>query len=354
MAVLGSGALTMADWATRVNQSDRYKIAMIIEMLSQTNEIMIDMLVIEGNLPTGHKSTIRTGLPTATWRLLNYGIVPTKSTTAAVTDTCGNLESESQLDVDLAALNGGTADFRLSESRAFIEGMTQQMASTMIYGNTAVNPDRFTGLSPRYNTVNTATALSAANVIDAGGTGSDNTSVWIVTWGSDTTVGITPAGKPTGLQHNDMGKQRVQDVSQTFATGAYYWAWVDHYKWELGLAVRDWRYNVRIANIDVSDLSTVNAANIINALVRGLNRLPTTSGTPAATTTSDAPSIQGAMGRTVIYCNRTVRTYLELQAMNKTNVLLALSEFNGKAITTFRGIPIRSVDAILNTEARVV
>src|SRR5213075_1180273 len=94
----------------------------------------------------------------------------------------------------------------------------------------------------------------------------------IVTWGSDTTVGITPAGKPTGLQHNDMGKQRVQDVSQTFATGAYYWAWVDHYKWELGLAVRDWRYNVRIANIDVSDLSTVNAANIINALVRGLNR----------------------------------------------------------------------------------
>jgi hypothetical protein len=191
-------------------------------------------------------------------------------------------------------------------------------------------------------------------VIDAGGTGSDNTSIWIVTWGSDTTCGITPSGKPTGLQHNDMGKQRVQDVSQTFATGAYYWAWVDHYKWELGLAVRDWRYNVRIANIDVSDLSTVNAANIINAIVRGLNRLPTTSGGPTSTTTSDAPSIQGAMGRTVIYCNRTVKTYLELQAMNKTNVLLSLGEYNGKPITTFRGIPVRTVDAILNNETRVV
>ena len=60
------------------------------------------------------------------------------------------------------------------------------------------------------------------------------------------------------------------------------------------------------------------------------------------------------MGRTVIYCNRTVKTYLELQAMNKTNVLLSLGEFNGKPVTTFRGIPIRTVDALLNTESRVV
>ena len=354
MAVLGTGALTMADWASRVNAADRYKIAMIIEMLSQTNEILTDMLVIEGNLPTGHKSTVRTGLPTATWRLLNYGIVPTKSTTAAVTDACGNLEAESQLDVDIAALNGGTADFRMSESRAFIEGMTQQMATTLIYGNTSVNPERFTGLTPRYNTINTALAQSANNVIDAGGTGSNNTSIWIVTWGADTTVGITPAGKPTGLQHNDMGKQRVQDVSQTFATGAYYWAWVDHYKWELGLAVRDWRYNCRICNIDVNNLATVNAANIINALVRGLRRLPTTASNTSHVQTSDAPSIQGAHGRTVIYCNRTVASYLDLQAMNKTNVLLNMTEFNGKPVTAFRGIPVRCVDAILNTESRVV
>jgi hypothetical protein len=38
--------------------------------------------------------------------------------------------------------------------------MTQQMATTLIYGNTPVNPERFTGLAPRYNTVNVATALS--------------------------------------------------------------------------------------------------------------------------------------------------------------------------------------------------
>jgi hypothetical protein len=352
MATLAAGVLTYADWAKRVYND--YKIGYIVEILSQTNEILQDMLVGEGNLPTGDKTVIRTGLPTATWRLLNTGIAPTKSTTAPITFTCGNLEAESQLDVDVAKLNGDTADFRLSEARAFIQGMNQQMAAALMYGNQTTNPERFTGLSPLYSTVSTSTAQTAYNVIDAGGTGSDNTSIWFVTWGQDTTKGIFPKGSMAGLQHQDMGKWRVQDVGQTFATGAYYWAWVDHFKWELGLAVKDWRYNVRICNIDVSDLATVNAANIINALVRAANRLPTTMTGLTAVQTSDAPTIQGAMGKTVIYVNRTVRTYLELQAMNKVNVLLQLVEWEGSTVLKFRGVPIRTVDAILNTESRVV
>ena len=349
MAVL-SGAVTYADWARRYEDG---KIAKIIEMLSQTNQILLDMLVVEGNGITGHKTTVRTGLPQGTWRLLNYGIVPTKSTTAQIVDAPGNLEAESQLDVDIAKLNGNSAEFRLSESRAFLEGMSQQMAQTLIYGNTNVNPERFTGLAPRYNTVTTASAQTANNVIDMGGTGSDNTSIWIVTWSEQTTHGFFPKGSRAGLDHQDKGQHRVQDTSQAFATGAYFWAWIDHYKWELGLSVRDWRYNVRLANIDVSDLATVNAANLINGLVRGLNKLPTTAPGVTSVQSSDAPSIQGSMGRTVIYANRTIGTYLELQAMNKTNVLLQLKEFNGMTVPTFRGVPIRVVDAILNTEARV-
>src|SRR6266446_3907404 len=151
MAILGSTALTYADWAKRLE--DDYKIATIVELLSQTNEILLDMLVVEGNLPTGHKTTVRTGLPTATWRLLNYGVPNAKSTTAQIIDTCGNLETYSVIDKDIADLNGNTADFRLSEVRAFLEGMSQQVAATLIYGNQAVNPERFTGFAPRYSTV---------------------------------------------------------------------------------------------------------------------------------------------------------------------------------------------------------
>lgn len=346
MAVLGTTALTYADWAKRVDDGGR--IATIVELLSQTNEILMDMLVLEGNLPTGHKTTVRTGLPTATWRLLNYGVPNGKSTTAQIVDTVGNLETYAVVDKDIADLNDNTAEFRFSEVQAFLEGMSQQVAATLIYGNTAVNPERFMGLSPRYNTVTSATAQTAVNVIDAGGTGSDNTSIWIVTWGPNTVHGIFPKGKITGLRHRNMGEWPVTD-----ANGNTYQAYRDHFKWELGLTVRDWRYVVRIANIDVSELSTVNAANLINALVRGLYRLPTAPTSASPFQSSDAPSINGAMGRTVIYANRTVRTFLDLQAMNKTNVLLQMGEYSGRSWTTFRGIPVRTVDAILNNESRL-
>lgn len=346
MATIGSTALTYADWAKRVNDDGR--VAMIIELLSQTNEILDDMLVVEGNLPTGHKTTVRTGLPQATWRLLNQGVPNAKSTSAQITDTCGNLETYSVIDKDIADLNGNTAEFRLSEVKAFLEGMSQQVASTLIYGNQAANPERFTGLAPRYSSTSTATSQTAANVLSGGGSASTNTSIWIVCWGSNTLHGTFPKGKITGLQHKDMGEWPVTDSSSNT-----YQAYRDHFKWEIGLVSRDWRYTARIPNIDVSLLTGVSAANLINLLVRALYRLPTQPVSAGSIQSSDAPSIRGEMGRTVIYCNRVIRTYLDLQAMNKANVLLRLDEFDGKVVTTFRGVPVKTVDAILNTEATV-
>lgn len=346
MATLSNTALTLADWAARID--DNYRIATIIELLSQTNEILDDMIVLEGNQATGHKTTVRTGLPQATWRLLNQGVAGGKSTTAQIVDTVGNLETYSIIDKDVADLNGNTAEFRMSEVRAFLEGMSQQVASTLIYGNQSVNPERFTGLAPRYSTVTAASAATAANVLDAGGVGSTNTSIWVTTWGSDTMHGIFPKGKITGLQHRDMGEWPVTDAS-----GNRYQAYMDHFKWEIGLSLRDWRYAARIANIDVTQLTGVAAANLINLLVRALYRLPTAPAMATAIQTSDSPSVRANMGRVVIYCNRVIRTYLDLQAMNKTNVLLQLQEWNGKVVTTFRGIPVRTCDAILNNEARV-
>lgn len=346
MAAIGSIALTYADWAKRID--DGYKVANIIELLSQTNEILDDMMVVEGNLPTGHKTTVRTGLPQATWRLLNSGVPNAKSTTAQIVDTCGNLETYSVIDKDIADLNGNTAEFRLSEVRAFLEGMSQQIAATLIYGNQHTNPERFTGLAPRYSTLTTASSQTANNVLNGGGTASTNTSIWITTWGSDTLHATFPKGKITGLQHKDMGEWPVSD-----SNGNTYQAYRDHFKWEIGLVLRDWRYVARIANIDVTQLTGVSAANLINLIVRALYRLPTAPAGVTAIQTSDTPEVRANMGRVVGYCNRVIRTYLDLQAMNKTNVLLKLEEYNGKVVTTFRGIPMRTCDAILNTEAQV-
>lgn len=345
MAVIGGTALTLADWAKRLD--DRGKIAGIVELLSQTNEVIDDALFVEANSFTGHRTTVRTGLPQGTWRLLNYGVQPTKSTTAQITATCGNLEAYSEVDKDLADLANNKEQLRMSEAVAFMEGMNQQVAQMVFYGNEATNPERFTGLSPRYNTVNTATAQTANNVLDAGGTGSNNTSIWIVSWGENTVHGIFPKGKLAGLQHRDLGEDTLFD-----ANGGRYQGYRDHFKWEIGMAVRDWRYCVRVANVDVTLLNGGSAANLINLLIRAFYKMPTAPAGVTPIQSTDASTVRG--GRTIIYCNKTIRTYLDLQAMNKSNVLLQLGEVNGRPGTTFRGVPIRTVDQLLNTEARVV
>lgn len=330
MATIGNTSLTLADWAKR--QDPDQKQARMIEMLAQTNEVLTDMLWMEGNLPTGHRTTIRTGLPTGTYRALNAGIPRSKSTSAQVDETCAMLENLGVVDVALAELNGNTSAFRLSENSAFIEGMNQDMATGLFYNNDALAPAQFLGLSPRYSD---STAKNGQNIIKMGGSGSDNTSIWLVLWGDQTVAGIYPKGSKAGLEHNDMGIELVDD-----GTGKYFRGYRDHYKWNCGIALRDWRYAVRICNIDVSDLladTTGASVKIIEAMIRAVHRVPNLR-----------------MGRPAFYMNRTVRECLDIQAMNKANVQLSIKEYDGEFITSLRGVPFRTVDALLNTEAAVV
>ena len=331
MATLASNNLTYAEWAKR-NDPDG-KVDKVVEILGQANEILTDAVVLESNSATGHKTTVRTGLPQPTWRLINQGVGNAKSTTAQITDTMGMLEIYSEVDKTLADLNGNTSEFRLSEEKGFIEGMSQQMASTVIYGNINTNPERFQGLAARYSAI--SGAPYANSMVDAGGTGSDNTSIWLVTWGEDTTHMIFPKGQKAGLQVNDKGQTTILSALSN-GQPTQYEGYRTHYKWDAGLTVRDWRYNVRICNIDVSDLAGGSPANLINAMIRATHRMPTMG-----------------KGRPAWYVSRTVATWLDIQATNKTNVLLTQSEFDGKVVTKFRGIPIRMVDAMLGTEARV-
>jgi hypothetical protein len=346
MAVIGNVALTLADWAKRMD--DDGKMATVVDLLSQTNQMMEDMLWLEGNQTSGHRTTIRAGLPQGTWRTLYQGVQPTKSTTAQITEACGNLEGFSELDKDLADLNGNTAEFRMSEESGFYEGMTQQLQSAMLYSNALNTPAQIMGFAPRYNTIQAANAASAGNVIDMGGTGSTNCSVWVVGWGPNSVHGIFPKGKIAGLQMTDLG----EDVKVN-SDGSLYRVYRSHFKWECGLAVRDWRYVVRLCNIDVTLLNGGSAANLINGLVSAFHRLPTAPSGVRISTDPTKPSGVFGANSFAIYCNRQVAAALDRQAMNKSNVLLRIEEWNGKPVTTFRGVPIRIVDRLLTTEARI-
>lgn len=338
MATLGqNGKVTLLDIAQSMDPQG--KVADVAELLTQTNEILLDMPWFEGNLPTGHQGTIRTGLPTAVWRQFYQGVPPSKSQRAKITDACAMLETRSEVDVDEANLNGNASAFRLSEATAFVEGLNQTMADSLIYGNATVNPERFNGLAPRYSAISGAT--NGQNIIDAGGAGSDNTSIWLVVWGKQTAFGIYPKGSQAGLTHKDLGEYDAFDANQN-----RFRAYGDLWQWKCGVHVKDWRYIVRIANIDVSNLvAESSAADLVKLMVRAFARIP----------------LPG-MGNAVFYANRTVKEMLSIQALNKSQNALSISEslrqFGGVNVAMqelrFMGVPVRTVDRIVTTEARVV
>lgn len=331
MSTLGSNALTLADWAKRVDPDG--KTPMIVELLSQTNEILSDMLWIEGNLPTGHRTSVRTGLPTVAWKLLNQGVQPSKSTTAQIDEACGIMEAWSEIDKDLAELNGNTASFRLSEAQAFIEAMNQEMAQTLFYGNASISPEEFTGLSIRYSSLS---AANAQNIVSGSGTGSDQSSIWLICWGSNSIHGIFPKGSKAGLQHEDHGLVTVETTAGIAGTRLR--AYQDQWQWKCGVAVKDWRYAVRVANVDIGALvANSSPADIINLMIKAIHRLPSMN-----------------MGKCAFYMNRSVMQYLDIQ--RRDDVVtggMRYDEVDGKLVPSFRGIPIRKCDALLETEAQV-
>jgi hypothetical protein len=329
------------------------KVAIVAELLNQSNEVIRYMNFIEGNLPTGHKGVVRAGLPTVTLRRFYKGVPPSKSGRDTIEDVCAMLEGRNEIDKQLADLNGNAASFRLSEGLGFIESMNQTFAQQLLYGDTSSNKDGILGLTPRYNSLS---ATSGANIISAGASGSDNTSVWLVVWGENTITGIYPKGSKAGLVQEDLGVIDAFDASNN-----RYRAYAELYQWQFGLHVKDWRYAVRIANIDISDLTgqtgtqAITAATWINKLmIKALARIPSMG-----------------MGTATFLASRTVKEMLSIGALDKSQNALSFTEAtnqfgkvgpgsvagSGTGIQggqlLFMGVPVLTVDQILATETVV-
>lgn len=330
------------------------KVMAVAELLNQSNELIQYMNFVEGNLPTGHKASVRVGLPVVTYRQFYKGVSVSKSGRATIEDQCAMLEGRNEIDKDLAELNGNTNAFRQSEALAFVESMRESFAQGVMYGDTTLNKDGILGLTPRYNSL---TATAGANIIDAGGTGGNNTSVWLVVWSSQTVTGIYPKGSKAGLQQEDLGVIDAFD-----ANNLRYRAWAEWWQWKFGLHVADWRYVVRIANINMTDLTgqsgtqAITAATWLNKLmIKALARIPSMG-----------------MGTATFLASRTVKEMLSIGALDKSQNALsftaAVNQYGtvapgsvGGAGTglsggqlLFQGVPVLTVDQILGTESRVV
>jgi len=314
-------------------------VAKIAELLEQSNPIIQDIPLIEGNLPTGHRTTVRSDTPVPTWRKLNYGVRPTKSNTAQVDDTIGMLEAFSEVDKDLAMLNGNTSEFRMSEDIPHIEGMSQTMASTIFYGDTATDPERFLGLSPRYDTLTLADKPTAQtqsaflpNVVDAGGT-TNLGSIWYIVWGESTVHGIYPKGSTAGLLSEDLGELTLTDND-----GGRFRGFQSHYQWKMGLSVRDWRFISRVANVDIALLSDpTNTGLVYQDMIKAMHAVPS-----------------GGSSRGTFYVPPAISAMLDFESVQKSNAYLGLKEVFGEEVLSFRGRPIRECHALLEDEVRIV
>tara|TARA_S200002703_G_scaffold155473_1_gene159665 strand:- start:1356 stop:2354 length:999 start_codon:yes stop_codon:yes gene_type:complete len=331
MAVLGTSNPTLADLA-KVTDPDG-SIADVVEILNATNEILMDMTFLEGNLTTGHRTSIRSGLPTPTWRKLYGGVQPTKSRAVQVTDNTGMMEDYSEVDKALVEMAGNPAGFRLQEDRPHIEGMNQEFASTLFYGDESTAPEEFTGLAARYNSLS---AENGDNIINGAGSGSDNASIWLICWGPNTCHGIIPKGSKAGIQQRDLGEVTLENAD---GNNGRMQAYRTHYRWDVGLSVRDWRYAVRIANIDRSlltaDIST--GADLNDLMHQAWTELPNTSA-----------------GRCAWYMDKQVMSFLRRQTSNAVqNSTLSVDMVGGTMQTSWGGLPIRRCDALRTNEATV-
>lgn len=310
------------------------------ELLNQTNRLLDDMTFVEGNLLTGHRFAIRTGLPSPTWRKLYQGVQPSKSTRAQVTASTGMLEDYAEVDKALADLNGNSASFRLSEDAAFIEGFNQKVNQALVYEDEANTPEAITGIMPHFNDLSAGTG---DQILDAGGTGSDNASILLIGWAPNTVYGIFPKGSKVGLQHKDLGEQTATAKTATGTDGMYQ-VYRSHYRWDLGLVVQDYRYVVRIANIDRSLLGAdptvtgYTGAVLEDLMFEALELLP---------------SLENC--RPIFYMDRTILTKLrqQLPKMTKGSTLM-MADHGGRRVSEFQGVPIQRMDQMRVDEARVV
>jgi hypothetical protein len=309
----------------------------VAELLNQATPINQDIEWLPANGDLYHRTALRTSLPTAYKTRFNEGVLPSKATTGEVEEAMQMVESLSEVDTRLLEVNNNSASWLNSQEDPHKMSLGIQIATDIFYANRATDPKSITGLSTRYSDVNLGESTGAAKdgaVVDFGGSGSDNCSIWLLGHGPNTFHGIYPKGSQAGLQIEDRGKETTSD-----ANGGRYVVVRKFFRWKAGIAIPDWRAVIRGANIDTSNLITESsAADVVKGMIRMLGRRP-------------ADLIP--MARWAFYVPQAVATMLEIQALSKAAYTISLQNFDGREIPSFRGVPINIVDQLLTTEAQL-
>lgn len=310
--------------------------ARVAEVLEEYNPMLQDIPFEEGNTQTGTVITRRSSIGEAYWRRLNSGVGKGISRTTQVTETCGIMETYTEVDKKLVKMSSNPNSFMVQQARGQMEAMSQEMARTFLYGNSYREPEKFLGFMPRMSTLNNKYRNGHPIVLDAGGTsGGSLASILIVGWGEGKVTGIYPKGSNAGLEYEDLGQHTAQDDN-----GKQFEILRSHWTWEAGLAVHDYRYVIRIANIDVKELDYNDEASLkklYNLMIDAYSMIPVGS----------SPNLKA-------YAPRSVWAYLsKLANANSNRDVTTPVNDSSRLVSNILGVPLKMMDAMLDTEAQV-
>lgn len=329
MATLGANNLTIADAVRRMTPDG--EMAPIGEILNQRNGIIADIPWIEGDEVGGHMVTQRTSLPSISTVVPGNGVQSSASSTDQFLEAPEILGGFSVLDQYVANYGGNAAGKRASEDVAFVEKFDQTVADRWIYGNGTTTVGQMDGLATRYGAI--AGSANFNNIIDCGGTGSVNMSMWLMGFGPKTLYGWYPKGTPAGLYRKDWGPQ-----VRTNSDGTEQVVYRTEYSWAIGMALEDWRFVTRMCNIDESLLILGTGADLFSKAIQAIHAI-----------------FDINMCRPGFYINRTTRAMLDIQARNDVMAggQLKYEMVDGKRIEFIQNIPVNLLDRLTQTESRV-
>lgn len=340
MAALGIKLVTLADVAKSKNKG----IGNVAEVLVEENAMLEDIPYMEMNEGTIHKEDIRSSLPDVFYRKANQAIPASKTTIEERTFNAAHIESKSQID-GAVARRGGLDRIgynRWNQAMGHIQAHALEHADLTIYGSPVTANRKVAGFFDIYSTLS-ASEETSKQIVDAGGTGSDNTSILLVHWGERSVFGIYPAGTQSGLKRTDRSKGNVEvQIAANDSNGdaGTLWGYEEQFEMDHGLVVKDYRQAARVANVDIVNLkSGVGATDLFDDMISAHYKIHNPNN-----------------GKGVYYVNRTLEAFLHKQALTVVGAGAGLTfeNFDGKRILTFLGFPVKRSDALLNTEARVV
>ena len=327
VAAVGANYLTIAELVKRMGESSART---ILEVAKDNNTMLNTSMVSAGNEVDGNTTVARTDYPTGTWTTAYQGVNSVTSHTKEVRDAAGTLEAYSAIAKRIVDKAPDKKAARMQEIKAVSIGMSQEVEETFFLGDKTLEPKEFTGLLPRYDSLSGETG---GQVKDGGGSSTDNTSVWFVTWDPMSCYLFFGKNNAGGLQISDQGLI-PWDLA---GDGTHIQAWVDHIEWNIGLTVANWKGISRLANIDVSVLTGGSPTTLAPLLIDTFLKIPS----------------QMASMRKAIYCNDTVYGALWKEAQSQSNNNLTMANWEGNEITHFNGIPIHRSDKIGIAESRV-